>query len=147
MSEGTDALQLVVVAVHAAGWDACTVDGFRDGVTEVVKRVEGRLRIEHPEVEVQAKFLNSEQAGNVREWGSVCTVAVLDASEIDEKLALQAGRLQGARVPVILVGNIESEAIAGRLNWGISDPVLYRSMKELFQSESAFETELFRGGS
>ena len=144
MSEGTDALQFVVVAVHAAGWDKRAVDGFRYGVTEVVTRVERRLKAEHPAVELQAKFLNSEQAGDVREWHSVCTIAVLDASAVDEKLALQAGRLQGVRVPVILVGDMEAEDIARRLNWGISGPILYRSMDELFHPESAFETELFR---
>ena len=98
MSEGADALKLVVVAVHAAGWDKRAAEGFRYGVTEVVKRVEKRLRVKHPAVEVQAKFLDSEQAGDVQEWRSVCTVAVLDASEINEKLALQAGRLLGGGV-------------------------------------------------
>ncbi len=144
MSEGTDALQLVVVAVHAAGWDRCAVDGFRYGVTEVVKRVEQRLREKHPTIEVQTAFLNSEEAGEEQEWRSGYAVAVLDVSESDEKLALYAGRLQGARVPGILVGDMESEPIAKRLNWGISDPILYRSMNELFQSDSAFETEIFR---
>ncbi len=144
MSEGTDALQLVVVAVHAAGWDRRAVDGFRYGVTEVVKRVEQRLREKHPTIEVQTAFLNSEEAGEEREWRSGYAVAVLDVSESDEKLALYAGRLQGARVPGILVGDMESEPIAKRLNWGISDPILYRSMNELFQSDSAFETEIFR---
>ena len=144
MSAGTDALQIVVVAVHAAGWDKRAVDGFRCGVTNVVARVEQRLREKHPAVEVLAKFLSSEEAADVREWRSVCTMAVLDASEIDEKLALQAGRLQGAGVPAILVGDKESEHIVTRLNWEIPGPVLYRSMNELFESESTFETELFR---
>ena len=144
MSEGIEALQIVVVAVHAAGWDKRAADGFRYGVTEVVKRVEQRLRAKHPAVEVQTKFLNSEQANDVLEWRSVCAVAVLDASEIDEKLSLHAGRLQGARVPVIFVGDMESEDIARRLNWGISDPVLYRSMDELFLPESRFEIEICR---
>ena len=44
MSEGIEALQIVVVAVHAAGWDKRAADGFRYGVTEVVKRVEQRLK-------------------------------------------------------------------------------------------------------
>ena len=144
MSMGTDTLQVVVVVVYAAGWDRRAVDGFRHGVTEVVARVEQRLKEEHPAVEVQTTFLNSEEAGERREWHSVCTVAVLDVSESDENLALYAGRLQGARVPVILVGDMESGPVARRLNWGISDLILYRSVHELFQSESAFETELFR---
>ena len=146
MSAGTDALQLVVVVAHAAGWNGRAVDGFRYGVTEVVQRVEQRLKEKHPAVEVQTRFLNFEEAGEGREWHSECTVAVLDVSESesDEKLALYAGRLQGARVPGIVVGDMESEPIAKRLNWGISDPVLYRSMNELFQSDSAFETEIFR---
>ena len=144
MSEGTDALQLVVVAVHAAGWDGRAVDGFRRGVTEVIQRVEQRLRENHPAVAVQTTFLNSEEASEEREWQSACTVAVLDVSESDEKLALCAGRLQGARIPVIFVGDMESEPIAKRLNWENSGPVLYRSVNELFQSDSTFETELFR---
>ena len=144
VSEGTDALQLVVVAVYAAGWDERAVDGFRYGVTEVVQRVEQRLKENHSAVEVQATFLNSEEASEEREWQSVCTVAVLDVSESDEKLALHAGRLQGARVPVIFVGDMKSESIAKRLNCGTSSPVLYRAMNELFQSDSAFETEIFR---
>ena len=120
------------------------VDGFRHGVTEVVKRVEQRLREKHPTIEVQTAFLNSEEAGEEREWQSGCAVAVLDVSESDEKLALCAGRLQGARVPVIFVGDMESEPIAKRLNGGNSGSVLYRSVDELFQPDSAFETELFR---
>ena len=144
MSEGTDALQLVVVTVHAAGWDERAVYGFRHGVTEVVKRVEQRLKENHPAVAVQTTFLNSEEASEEREWQSVCAVAVLDVSESDEKLALCAGRLQGARVPVIFVGGMESESIAKRLNGGNSGSVLYRSVDELFQPDSAFETELFR---
>ena len=144
MSAGTDALQFVVVAVHSAGWDRRAVDGFRYGVTEVVKRVEQRLKEKHPTIEVQTAFLNSEEACEWGEWRSVCTVAVLDVSESDEKLALCAGRLQGARVPVIFVGSIESESIAKRLNGGNSGSVLYRSVDELFQPDSAFETELFR---
>ena len=144
MSEGTDALQLVVVAVHAAGWDGPAVGGFRHGVTEVVQRVEQRLKENHTAVAVQTTFLNSEEASEEREWQSVCAVAVLDVSESDEKLALCAGRLQGARVPVIFVGDIESEPIAKRLNGGNSGSVLYRSVDELFQPDSAFETELFR---
>ncbi len=144
MSEGTDVLQLVVVTVHAAGWDERAVYGFRHGVTEVVQRVEQRLKENHPEVEVQATFLNSEQAGEEREWQSVCAVAVLDVSESGEKLALCAGRLQGARIPVIFVGGIESEPTAKRLNWRNSGSILYRSVDELFQPDSAFETELFR---
>ena len=51
-------------------------------------------------------------------WRSVCAVAVLDASEIDEKLSLHAGRLQGARVPVIFVGDMESEDIARQTEFG-----------------------------
>ena len=144
MSEGTDALQLVAVAVHAAGWDGHAVGGFRHGVTEVVQRVEQRLKENHPAIEVQTTFLNSEEASEEREWQSVCTVAVLDVSESDEKLALCAGRLQGARVPVIFVGGMESESIAKRLNGRNSGSVLYRSVDELFQPDSAFETELFR---
>ena len=144
MIEGTDASQFVVVAVHAAGWEKRVAEEFRYGVTEVVKRVERRLTVKHPAARVQTKFLNSEQAADVREWHSVCTVAVLDASEGDEALALDAGRLQGANVPVILVSAMESEHIASRLNGGSSDPVLYRRMGELFQPESTFETELFR---
>ena len=143
MSAGTDALQLVVVAVHAAGWDGHAVYGFRHGVTEVVQRVEQRLKENHPAVAVQTTFLNSEEASEEREWQSVCTVAVLDVSESDEKLALCAGRLQGARVPVIFVGGMESEHIAKRLNGGNSGSVLYRSVAELFQPDSAFETEIF----
>ena len=143
MSAGTDVLQLIVVVVHAAGWDKRAVDGFRYGVTEVVRRVEQRLKENHQAVKVQTRFLNSEETGEGREWHSGCTVAVLDVSESDEKLALYAGRLQGARVPVIFIG-MGSEPIARRLNWGISGPILYRSMDELFQSDSAFETELFR---
>ena len=144
MSAGTDVLQLVVVAVYAAGWDERAVDGFCYGVTEVVKRVEQRLKREHPAVEVQTAFLNSEEACEWREWRSGCTVAVLDVSESDEKLALCAGRLQGARVPVIFVGDMESEPIAKQLNGGNSGLVLYRSVAELFQPDSAFETEIFR---
>ena len=144
MSEGTDALQLVVVTVHAAGWDERAVYGFRHGVTEVVKRVEQRLKENHPAVAVQTTFLNSEEASEEREWQSVCAVAVLDVSESDEKLALCAGRLQGARVPVIFVGDTESESNAKRLNWGSSGSVLYRSVDELFQPDSAFETEIFQ---
>ena len=143
MSAGTDVLQLIVVVVHAAGWDKRAVDGFRYGVTEVVKRVDRRLKENHPAVEVQIRFLNSEEAGEGQEWHSGCTVAVLDVSESDEHLALYAGRLQGARLPVIVVG-MESEPITRRLNWGVSGPILYRSMNQLFQSDSAFETELFR---
>ena len=144
MSEGINAFQLIVVVVHAAGWDKRAAAGFHYGVTEVVKRCERRLRKEHPTVEVQTKILNSEQADDIREWHSVCTVAVLDVSEIDEKLVLFIGRLQGARVPVILVGDMKSEHIARRLNRGFSDPILYRSMDKLFQPECAFETELLR---
>ena len=144
MSSGTDALQLVVVAVHATGWEGRAVGGFRHGVTEVVQRVEQRLKKNHPAIAVQTTFLNSEEASEEREWQSVCTVAVLDMSESDGKLALCAGRLQGAHVPVIFVGDIESEPTAKRLNWGSSGSVLYRSVDELFQSDSAFETELFR---
>ena len=144
MSTGTDALQLVVVAVYAAGWDERAVDGFRHGVTAVVKRVEQRLKENHPAVAVQTAFLNSEEASEEREWQSVCAVAVLDVSESEEKLALCAGRLQGARVPVIFVGGMESEPIAKRLNWGNSGSVLYCSVDELFQPDSAFETEIFQ---
>ena len=143
MNAGTDVLQLIVVVVHAAGWDKRAVDGFRYGVTEVVRRVDQRLKENHPAVEVQTRFLNSEEAGEGREWHSGCTVAVLDVSESDEQLALYAGQLQGARVPVIIVG-MKPEPIAMQLNWGISGPILYRSVNELFQSDSAFETELFR---
>ena len=129
MSEGADALKLVVVAVHATGWDRRAAEGFRYGVTEVVRRIEKRLRVKHPAVEVQAKFLDSDQAGDVQEWRSVCTIAVLDASEMNEKLALQAGRLFGGGVPVILVGDMECEHIvARRPNWGIPELVLYRSV-------------------
>lgn len=144
MNAGTDALRLVVLAVHGVGWDKRAVDGFRHGVTKVVARVEQRLREKHPAVEVDAKFLNSEEAGEVRDWRSVCTMAVLDTSEIDEKLALQAGRLEGARVPAIVVADVESEDFARGLNWGVPEPVLYRSMNDLFESGSPFETELFR---
>ena len=47
-------------------------------------------------------------------------------------------------MPVILVGDAESESVIDQLNCGISDLVLYRSMSELFQPESTFEIELFR---
>ena len=143
MSARTDALQLVVAAVYAVGWDRHAVDGFRYGVAEVVKRVEQRLKENHPAVEIQPMFMNSEEAGEEREWHSGCTVAVFDVSESDEKLALHAGRLQGARVPIIFVGNKKSESIARRLSRGTSSPVLYHAMSELFQSDSAFETEIF----
>ena len=141
---GTDALQLVVVVLHSAGWDARAIDGFCHGMTEVVNHVEQRLRKNHPTIEVQTKFVNSEEACNVQEWQSGCTIAVLDASGIDRDLALCAGRLQGARVPLILVGDADSQSVVDRLNWGFSSSVLYRSMAELFQSGSTFEAELFR---
>ena len=46
---------------------------------------------------------------------------------------------------MILVADMECEEIATRrLKWGMPEPVLYRSVSELFQPESTFETELFR---
>ena len=141
---GSHPLRLVVVMLYAAAWESRAVDGFRYGATDVVKRVERRLRARHPEVEVRANFLNSEQAGDVEDWRSMCTVAVVDASKIDEQLALEAGRLQGARVPMVLVGDMESEPAARRLTCGMPGPVLYRSVNELFESGSALETELSR---
>ena len=143
MSPGADALQLVVVVVHAAGWTRSAVDGFRHGVTEVVKRVEQRLMVEHPAVRVQPRFLNSGATGESLEWHSGSAVAVIDVSESDEMLALYAGRLQGTRAPVIFTCR-ESEVEGRGLNWGMSDPVLYRSVDDLFQADSAFQTELLR---
>ena len=143
MTAGADALQLVVVVVHAAGWTRLAVDGFRHGVTEVVKRVEQRLMVEHPAVRVQPRFLNSGVTGESLEWHSGSTVAVIDVSESDEMLALYAGRLQGTRAPVIFTC-MESVAEGSGLNWGVSDPVLYSSMNDLFRADSAFQTELLR---
>ena len=145
MNVGTDALQFVVVAVHAEGMDAHALDGFRNGVTEVVKRVEQRIKEKQSDCRFSVQVL--EFGGSRRDSGIGSRRArsqFLDVSEIDEKLTLCAGRLQGAGVPLIFVGGMGSESVVKRLHRGISDIVLYHSTNEFFQTNSAFETELFR---
>ena len=144
MTVGAEALQLVVGVVYSAGWDGRAVDEFRHGVMEAVMCVEQRLKERHPTAKVEAKFVNSEEARSVQEWRSGCTVAVFEVSSIDRNLALCTGRLQGARVPVILVGHADSEFVVEQLNWGTSDLVQYRSMSELFQPGSTFQSEVLR---
>ena len=144
MTVATNALQLAVLVVYSASWDGRAADGFRFGVTEVLKRVEQRLKEKHPAIQVQAKFLNSEEACNVREWNPGCALAVIDVSRLDSDLALCLGRLQGARVPVILVGDAGSESVVAQLNWGNSGVATYHSMTEIFRSDSTFEMELFQ---
>ena len=143
MNGSSSTVRLGVVALHAAGWDGCVDDRFRSGTTEVVARVQQRLKALHPSVELEAKFLTSnEEASSLRDWRSACAVAVLDTSAHDEALMLRAGCLLGSGVPTIVISDSDSKESARLL--GASNLIVYGSMDELFQTDSSLEVELLR---
>ena len=144
MSGDSSTLRLGVVGAHAARWERRTVDRFRSGITEVVKRVQELLRAAHPSIELDAKFLTSDELSDVPDWRSACAVAVLDASGHDEALVLGAGRLDGSGVPTIVVCDNDSEEAARRCGFGLAHPLTYASMEDLFAANSMFEVELYR---
>ena len=63
-------------------------------------------------------------------------------TQCDEHLALFAGRLQGWRVPCIVVYHTAAEAAARRLGLNNRDLVAYTSMDKLFLPDSVLQREL-----
>ena len=126
MSASFSTLRLDVVAAHGAAWDGGQVGRFRSGVSAVVERMERNIRAEHPSVQLRARCVTSEQACALGDEGVTCAVAVLDVTECDEQLTLYAGRLQGARVPFIVVCRVDAEEPA--------QPISLRSPDVKYQS-------------
>lgn len=144
MSASSTALRLDVVAAYGTAWDEDRVKRFRTGVSAVVERVERNIRAEHQSVQLRPRCVTSEQARVLGDEGAICAVVVLDVTECDEWLAFFAGRLQGARVPFVLVCRADSEGAARRMGLHSLDVVTYKSMDELFQVNSVLEQELLR---
>ena len=99
---------------------------------------------EYPSVQLQLRCVTAEQACALGDCDVTCAVAVLDMTQCDEHLALFAGRLQGWRVPCIVVYHTAAEAAARRLGLNNRDLVAYTSMDKLFLPDSVLQRELLR---
>ena len=144
MSTSPSTLRLEVVAVHSSLWDTNTVDQFRTGMLNAVERVEKTLRADNQSVGLQLQCVTAEQACVLRGSDVTCAVAVIDVSQKDEGLALFAGRLQGARVPCVLVCHTDAEEWASRAGLSSPVPLKYRSIDDLFHAGSVLQQELLR---
>ena len=144
MSASSDTLRFEVVAACSSSWDTTTVGRFRDGISNVVERVEESLRAEYPSVKLRPRCVAAAESYALRGDGVTCAVAVLDVTKCDERLILFAGRLEGARVPCIVVCKKDSEAAARRLGLSNANLVAYSSMEELFIENSALQQALLR---
>lgn len=144
MSTLSSILPLDVLAAYGTAWSRDRADRFRSGVRAIVERVEHTIQAEHPCVQLRPWCVSSEQALALAGEGMRCAVAVLDVADCDMRLALFAGRLQGAGVPYIMVCQADSEEAACRM--GLSSPnlVTYESMDQLFHADSVLQQELLR---
>jgi hypothetical protein len=113
-------------------------------MSTVVGRVEERLQVDHPSVHLQLRCATAEQACALRDADEICAVAVLDVTEGDERLAIFAGRLWGARVPCIVVCHADQKDVSRRFGLNNPDLVTYASMEQLFISDSVLQQELLR---
>lgn len=144
MSTLSSTLRLDVVAAYGTEWSVERVERFCTGVSAIVERVEHSLRAEHPCVQLRRRCVSSEQASALEGEGMTCAVAVLDVSDCDMRLVLFAGRLQGAGVPYIMVGQADSEEEARRMGLTSPNLVTYGSMDQLFHADSVLQQELLR---
>jgi hypothetical protein len=145
VSASSSTFRLDVVAAFSTGWEATAVDHFRSGLSTLVDRIAQSIRSAHPSVQLQTLCLASEQAcALLTDWSETCAVALLDVTEGDESLSLFAGRLQGARVPCIVVCHTGSESEARRLGVHNSELITYTLIDELFVAGSLLEQELLR---
>ena len=124
--------------------DTEAVDRFRTGMSKAVERANESLRAEYPSVQLQLRCVTAEQACALGDCDVTCAAAVLDMTQCDEHLALFAGRLQGWRVPCIVVYHTTAEAAARRLGLNNRDLVIYTSMDKLFLPDSVLQRELLR---
>lgn len=142
MSAPTPAMRLSVVAVHGAGLDTTASESFRKGMIKVGARVQELLQESHPSIGLDIQVWSPEHAASAGDWHAGCVVAVVDATGQDERTAWQLGKLVGARMPVIMIGNAASIASAPPL--GSGDPIVYESMDALFERRSELESALLR---
>lgn len=137
-------LRLDVVAVFGTSWSPGSVERFRNGVSAIVEKVECSIRAAHPCVRLQPRCVSSEKVAALEGEGMKCAVAILDLTDPDAKLALFAGRLQGASIPHVMACRADSREAAQLL--GVSSPnlLVYESMDELFHANAVLQQELQR---
>lgn len=144
MSGPSSTLRLEIVTAISFAWDTKAVERFRSGMSVMVERVQESLRAEYPSVQLQLRCVTAEQACALRDGDVTCAVAVLDVTQCDERLALFAGRLQGARVPCVVVCHRDAQDAARRLGLTNPDVVTYTSIDELLIADSMLQQQVLR---
>ena len=136
-----DTLQLDIIVAYGAAWGREALDAFRAAISKVVESVEAIIREEHPRVRLRIRFLTFDEACALGDLSTTCPVAVLEATERDERLSLFIGRLQGAHAPYFVLCQAESEDTVRRIGVNTPELLSYRSIDQL---DDVLQKELLR---
>jgi hypothetical protein len=113
-------------------------------MSAVIARVEESLRAEHPTLRLHLHSSNAKAAGELQSGGFTFSVAILDVTRCNDLLAVIAGSLQGARVPLILICQKDHVEVIGRLGLSRFPLIPYTSIDDLFLANSPVQQELLR---
>jgi hypothetical protein len=126
-----DTLQLEITVAYGGAWATERLEAFRVAISTVIGSVEEAIRAEHPRVRLRMRFVTFDQASALEDISTTCPIAILEASEQDERLSLLIGRLQGARVPYFVLCQGGPVDAVRRMGLSAPELLVYRSIDQL----------------